>query len=448
MDRAVAAARDGVRRRARGPGMTHAERAEYLRALGRRAARPRRRPRRRSGPASRACCTPWRQYAGTGAAARRSTTTPAWPTRSRSRSRPRRPPAASSGCSSASRSGVVGAIIPWNAPLSLIANKVAPGAARRLHRRAQGVAGGARRGLRRRRGRRGDRPAARRAQRRSPPTARSPSCWSATPGSTRSPSPARPPPAGGSPRSAASASPAARSSSAASRPRSSSTTSTSATAADDAGRRRVLPHRPGVLVADPDRRHPQPPRRAGRGAGRPRSRRCKVGDPFDPATQMGPLVAERQRDRVAGYIAKGVEEGATLVTGGGRPAHLDRGWFVEPTVFGNVDNSLDHRPGGDLRAGAERHPRRRRAGRRPDRQRHDLRPQRLGVHPRRRPGPRGRRAAALGHRRATTPSAPTSASPSAASSSPASAARAASRACCPFLETKTVILEGTPSRYA
>jgi acyl-CoA reductase-like NAD-dependent aldehyde dehydrogenase len=64
----------------------------------------------------------------------------------------------------------------------------------------------------------------------------------------------------------------------------------------------------------------------------------KVGDPFDPETQMGPLVAERQRDRVLGYVAKGVEEGSKLVTGGGRPAHLERGWFVEPTVFGNVDN--------------------------------------------------------------------------------------------------------------
>ena len=65
----------------------------------------------------------------------------------------------------------------------------------------------------------------------------------------------------------------------------------------------------------------------------------RVGDPFDPESQMGPLVAERQRDRVLGYVAKGVDEGATLVTGGGRPAHLERGWFVEPTVFGNVDNS-------------------------------------------------------------------------------------------------------------
>ena len=50
-------------------------------------------------------------------------------------------------------------------------------------------------------------------------------------------------------------------------------------------------------------------------------------------------MAERQRDRVEGYIAKGKEEGATLATGGGRPAHLDRGYYVEPTVFGNVDNS-------------------------------------------------------------------------------------------------------------
>ena len=64
----------------------------------------------------------------------------------------------------------------------------------------------------------------------------------------------------------------------------------------------------------------------------------RVGNPFDPETQMGPLVAERQRDRVLGYIEKGVAEGATLATGGGRPAHLERGYFVEPTVFGNVDN--------------------------------------------------------------------------------------------------------------
>jgi acyl-CoA reductase-like NAD-dependent aldehyde dehydrogenase len=65
----------------------------------------------------------------------------------------------------------------------------------------------------------------------------------------------------------------------------------------------------------------------------------KVGDPFDPASQMGPLAMARQRDRVEGYIAKGKAEGARLATGGGRPAHLNRGYFIEPTVFGGVDNS-------------------------------------------------------------------------------------------------------------
>jgi acyl-CoA reductase-like NAD-dependent aldehyde dehydrogenase len=63
-----------------------------------------------------------------------------------------------------------------------------------------------------------------------------------------------------------------------------------------------------------------------------------VGDPFDPGTQMGPLAMARQRDRVEGLIATGVREGAALVTGGGRPKHLDRGYYIEPTVFGNVDN--------------------------------------------------------------------------------------------------------------
>jgi acyl-CoA reductase-like NAD-dependent aldehyde dehydrogenase len=64
----------------------------------------------------------------------------------------------------------------------------------------------------------------------------------------------------------------------------------------------------------------------------------RVGNQFDPDTQMGPLAASRQRDRVLGFIETGVAEGATLAAGGGRPAGLDKGWFVEPTVFGNVDN--------------------------------------------------------------------------------------------------------------
>jgi len=66
--------------------------------------------------------------------------------------------------------------------------------------------------------------------------------------------------------------------------------------------------------------------------------KVKVGDPFDAASEMGPLAMERQRDRVESYIAKGRAEGARLATGGGRPAHLDRGYFIEPTVFAGVDN--------------------------------------------------------------------------------------------------------------
>jgi len=64
-----------------------------------------------------------------------------------------------------------------------------------------------------------------------------------------------------------------------------------------------------------------------------------VGDPTDPSVEVGPLVAERQRDRVEGYLAVGRDEGATVAVGGGRPAGFDRGWFVEPTLFTGVDNS-------------------------------------------------------------------------------------------------------------
>jgi acyl-CoA reductase-like NAD-dependent aldehyde dehydrogenase len=63
-----------------------------------------------------------------------------------------------------------------------------------------------------------------------------------------------------------------------------------------------------------------------------------VGDPLDPATQIGPMVSERQRDRVEGYTAIGLQDGAKLVMGGpGRPAGLNRGWFVRPTIFADVD---------------------------------------------------------------------------------------------------------------
>src|SRR5579862_13328 len=65
-----------------------------------------------------------------------------------------------------------------------------------------------------------------------------------------------------------------------------------------------------------------------------------VGDPMDPTTIVGPLVAARQRERVEGYIRIGREEGAKVAVGGGRPAAQSKGWYVEPTVFVNVDNGM------------------------------------------------------------------------------------------------------------
>ncbi|MBF4996458.1 aldehyde dehydrogenase [Nocardia sp. BSTN01] len=66
----------------------------------------------------------------------------------------------------------------------------------------------------------------------------------------------------------------------------------------------------------------------------------RVGDPHDPATLVGPLVAQRQRTRVEHYIALAREAGARVVTGGGRPAGLSRGWYVEPTILAEVDNAM------------------------------------------------------------------------------------------------------------
>ncbi|WP_340537985.1 aldehyde dehydrogenase [Nocardioides sp. GXZ039] len=67
----------------------------------------------------------------------------------------------------------------------------------------------------------------------------------------------------------------------------------------------------------------------------------RVGSPFDPETQMGPLAMSRQRDRVEGFIDRGVAAGARLITGGKRPAHLTRGYYIEPTLFADVDNSSE-----------------------------------------------------------------------------------------------------------
>jgi acyl-CoA reductase-like NAD-dependent aldehyde dehydrogenase len=69
------------------------------------------------------------------------------------------------------------------------------------------------------------------------------------------------------------------------------------------------------------------------------ARSLTVGNSLDPDTKVGPLVSSRQRDHVERYIAMGREEGARLVVGGGRPEGQQTGWFVEPTVFADVDNS-------------------------------------------------------------------------------------------------------------
>jgi aldehyde dehydrogenase (NAD+) len=64
-----------------------------------------------------------------------------------------------------------------------------------------------------------------------------------------------------------------------------------------------------------------------------------VGDPTDPATVCGPLISARQRLRVQGYLDLAVAEGGSFACGGGRPAGLDRGYFIAPTVVRGLDNS-------------------------------------------------------------------------------------------------------------
>jgi hypothetical protein len=169
----------------------------------------------------------------------------------------------------------------------------------------------------------------------------------------------------------------------------------------------------------------------------------RVGDPFDTEYADGTSGAERQRDRVEGYIAKG-KVGRGHAGHRWRPSgHLDKGWFVEPTVFGNVDNSstiaqeeifgpvLSVIPADDERTCGG------------DRQRHHLRAQRLGLHQRRRPGPRGGSPAAFGHRGAQLVPHRLRSSPSAGSSSRGSGARAAPKACSPSSRPRRVILTDT-----
>ena len=68
--------------------------------------------------------------------------------------------------------------------------------------------------------------------------------------------------------------------------------------------------------------------------------KIRIGHSGDPEAQMGPLAMRRQLERVEGYVEKGQQEGAALVTGGSRPANLNRGYFFEPTLFANVRNDM------------------------------------------------------------------------------------------------------------
>jgi len=67
---------------------------------------------------------------------------------------------------------------------------------------------------------------------------------------------------------------------------------------------------------------------------------ARIGPGIDPVTQMGPLVSKTQMERVLGYIRTGSQEGARLLAGGHRPGGLDSGYFVEPTVFADVDGKM------------------------------------------------------------------------------------------------------------
>jgi len=73
-----------------------------------------------------------------------------------------------------------------------------------------------------------------------------------------------------------------------------------------------------------------------------RAKAIRIGDPFDPTTQLGPLVSQEQFDRVSTYVKIGRDEGARMLCGGGKPqgAQYAKGQYFEPTVFVDVDNEM------------------------------------------------------------------------------------------------------------
>jgi betaine-aldehyde dehydrogenase len=70
-------------------------------------------------------------------------------------------------------------------------------------------------------------------------------------------------------------------------------------------------------------------------------RAVKIGAPFEDGVQMGPLISGVQRERVQGFIDRARSGGATIVTGGGAPANFDKGYYFEPTVIANADQSAE-----------------------------------------------------------------------------------------------------------
>jgi acyl-CoA reductase-like NAD-dependent aldehyde dehydrogenase len=71
-----------------------------------------------------------------------------------------------------------------------------------------------------------------------------------------------------------------------------------------------------------------------------KARTIKLGDPFDATTNCGPIISQKQFERVTGYVEIGKNESAKLLTGGKRPAHLDKGYYLEPTVFGEITPNM------------------------------------------------------------------------------------------------------------
>jgi aldehyde dehydrogenase (NAD+) len=73
-----------------------------------------------------------------------------------------------------------------------------------------------------------------------------------------------------------------------------------------------------------------------------KTKRLTLGDPSNPATDLGPVISKKQQKRILGYITKGKEQGAYLATGGGTPSdpELAKGFFIEPTIFTKVENKM------------------------------------------------------------------------------------------------------------